>query len=237
MNKKKLVAMLVSLSLVVVLGVGATLAMFTSQTNKLTNTFTVGDGIEAYIEEVVDDGETVVSGKEDDNGFDYKKALPGAELVKEPYMVIEAGSSKCYALMQVNGVDELEALNDGLSFTVGAFGAEWKKLAETDKTTSVDTNKNGIYILVDADKNPVVIDAADAEYKTANIFETVTLDNMDTDELNALKGLLEAEDANYDIVLKGCAIQADNAENLFGEGTGFDTLEALLLDEAVFKAE
>ena len=249
MNKKKLLAMLVSLCLVAALGVGATLALFSDTTNKLTNTFTVGGGITAHLEEVTDrddiTGEETKGTTGEDDEKEYQNTMPGATVIKEPYMVIEANSSNCYSLVQVTGIEELEALNNGLSFTVGAFntlgieagksgshtnalGYKWEKLADADKAAAT-TAKDGIYILVDAQGKPVVINTNAAAQYTINLFNEVKLDNMDTDQLAALKTALTS---NTGIKLVGCAIQADNAQEVADENGV--TLKEQLLDEAKF---
>ena len=51
MNKKSLLMMMVTICLIAVVGVGATLAYLSDATNVMTNTFTVGSGIDVKQDE------------------------------------------------------------------------------------------------------------------------------------------------------------------------------------------
>ena len=245
MNKKKFLAMLVSLCLVAALGVGATLALFSDTTNKLTNTFVVGNGITATLQEVVDEEGTVKGIDNEKNevaedGKAYEALQPLGTVVKEPYMVVKNDSAKCYCLVKVTGIDELE----GLGFTVTGFDVNVWKQVKADETGK----KDGVYMLM-SEKAPKVVDVATEanfandkdetldDYQTANLFTNVTMNNLKSDEVEAAKTALTGDEkAKYDIVMVGCAVQAENADQLLKENdVTFDTLEAALLSEAVFE--
>lgn len=203
MKKKSLITMLVTLTLVAAVGIGATLAYMTDTTATLTNTFTVGAGLDADLVEEDEDDNVIEEG-----GIDFEGIQPGDELVKEPYMIVNAGSNKCYVFIKVTGIDALEAMD----FEVTGFdAANWVK-----KANVADGDvKDGIYQYVgpQADENHVV-DASEAAVATEKLFTTVTY-SVDVEEVN--------ETALPDIVLVGCVVQATNVT------------EAVALEEAVFE--
>ena len=236
MNKKKLVTMLVSLSLVAALGVGATLALFTDKTNTLTNTFVVGNGIEVTIAENVPNTDTPDANdtmEVTEVGYDYNGYTLGTTQAKEPFLRVEKDSADCYLLMKVTGVDDLEGLKIGTkdSFLVNDFSEADKDGNKWVKTTD-EPGKDGIYILVDSNENPYIVEQ-DAEngYTSPFLFKSVTLQDVDvtSDEYEKFQDELDKKDANdkliHNITLVGCAIQADNAPN---------TIEGLK-DKAVFE--
>lgn len=207
MKKKSLLTMLLALTLVAVVGVGATLAYLSDSTGAMTNTFTVGSGIDiTQDEEDIDydydkdddgnvdpeydeDGDGVVDeGKEGrtEEGNDYTDIQPGDILVKDPTVTIKANSTECYVFMQLEGADELAAQN----FTFDGFDAtKWIKV---DGVAGL----NGVYMYFETVKE------ADADQVLAPLFTSVTY-SIDAEEL--------AEDVELsDVVIKSCAVQAKN---------------------------
>lgn len=207
MKKKSLLTMLLALTLVAVVGVGATLAYLSDSTGAMTNTFTVGNGIDMkqdeedidYDYDKDDDGKVdpeydedgdgkVDEGKEGrtEDGNDYTDIQPGDVLVKDPTVTIKANSTECYVFMQLEGADELAAQD----FTFGGFDAtKWIKV---DDATGLD----GVYRYFETVKE------ADADQVLAPLFTTVTY-SIDAEEL--------ADDVELsDVVIKSCAVQAKN---------------------------
>lgn len=91
--KKKLAAGLASACLIAALGVGATLAYFTSTTDAKTNTFTVGNVKIDLLEPEwkPEEGRTL---------------MPGAEVEKNPY-ITNIGSGAGYVMLRVDGMAEM----------------------------------------------------------------------------------------------------------------------------------
>lgn len=88
--------MVVSLVLVGVISVGATMAYLTSKTAVATNTFTVG--------------KVGITQKEE--AWDASKAVlvPGLEIPKNPTVTVDANSEPCHVYMKVIIPDEIKAL-------------------------------------------------------------------------------------------------------------------------------
>lgn len=217
MNRKKLFTMVASLSLVAVIGIGATLAYMTSTTAQKTNTFTVGK-VNAELDEKTDGPDGERSWEDDKDG---KNMYPGQSVVKKPIMTIKAGSSNSFAFLKVTGADEL--VNAGFIITSGmeseeikaetisAFSEDWEKVADSENNDLKPGDKtlDGIYRYVGDDA-----DGANAEGEKfiagpketdtalqAPIFDMVTYRNdMENPETTQEAGK---------ITVIGCAVQAD----------------------------
>lgn len=187
MKKKSLLTMVVALALVGAVGVGATLAYLSDTTTTLTNTFTVGSGID------ISQDESDESTPDDDTdrteeGNDYNDIQPGDVLVKDPTVTVKANSSECYVFMQVEGADALTAQN----FTFDAFNAAWTKVA--GKGTL-----DGVY------QYKTTVAKADADTVLEPLFTTVTY-SLEVEEV------VEDEDL-ADVVIKSCAVQAAHMDD------------------------
>ena len=91
----------IALALVAVLGIGATLAWLTDETDEARNTFTVGD-IEITLTETWNtdsDGD----GKNDAWSADL---IPGLTYAKDPVVSVEAGSEDCILFVQFKQVGQ-----------------------------------------------------------------------------------------------------------------------------------
>ena len=90
--KKKGLALVLALTLLVVCVVAGTLAWLTAKSDTVVNTFTTSD-IEVKLEETK--GTTVTGGKE-------FKMIPGYELEKDPKAWVVAGSEDCYLFVKLD---------------------------------------------------------------------------------------------------------------------------------------
>ena len=90
--KKKGLALVLALTLLVVGVVAGTLAWLTAKSDTVVNTFTTSD-IEVKLEETK--GTTVTGGKE-------FKMIPGYELEKDPKAWVVAGSEDCYLFVKLD---------------------------------------------------------------------------------------------------------------------------------------
>lgn len=105
--KKKTLALVLALTLLVAGVVGGTLAWLTDQTAEVKNTFTVGDIN-------IDLTETTT---------DYKM-VPGNTIAKDPTVTVKANSEACWLFVKVT---ESENLNNFITYTI-ANG--WTKLQD-----------------------------------------------------------------------------------------------------------
>ena len=117
MKKKQLGTMMAALGLTLALGVGATLAILSQQSNVVTNTFAVGSGIGQndltlfeHDEKDADkdnqdhdrDNEGTIDGKRIDiDGVEYKDLEPNMVLSKDPAVQISKGTADCYLFVKV----------------------------------------------------------------------------------------------------------------------------------------
>ncbi len=97
-NVKKVFLTVLVVVLVFGCGVGTTLAWLIAQTNTVTNTFAVGN-ITIDLQETVD-GEPA-SAKRNPVKNDNYKIVPGASQSKDPKVIVEKGSEKCYVYVCV----------------------------------------------------------------------------------------------------------------------------------------
>lgn len=139
MKKKNFLTILLSLALVAVIGVGATLAYLTDNTQTVNNKFTFDD-IEITLKEnaSVPDGQSylirenkegTVAGTEAIEGSDvgvvYSDILPGATVAKNPYITVSESNAHAYVYAYVTGVA------DPLSVT---WSNGWTVVEDTDLT-------------------------------------------------------------------------------------------------------
>lgn len=138
MKKRQLAKLGLTLGLVAAVGVGGTMALLTAETDKVTNTFTVGDGLTAADLEL---DETNIKNPEGDRVKEnrYENLTPSMSLVKDPQVRISAKAADCYAFIKVSGVDEfLAAVKDA---EITGWNTGWKLY---NKETEAST-RDGIY--------------------------------------------------------------------------------------------
>lgn len=160
MNKKRLFLSVISLVLVAVLSVGATVAYLSAEDTKVTNTFAFG-GIEVQIEEDVPT--TLPEGakaEESGKGVAYTNLTPGMTLPKVPEISVDT-DVKAYVFIQISGFakDVLTATDkNGASTIVSSW---------TPYTGTTDGTGNGVYYQV--------VEANTAMTKVADAFTEVTV--------------------------------------------------------------
>ena len=96
--KKKSLALVLALAMIVVCVVGGTLAWLTATTSEVKNTFTYGD-IDITLAETKTDF----------------KMIPGYTIAKDPKVTVQAGSEDCYLFVKV---EESTNLKQFISYTV-----------------------------------------------------------------------------------------------------------------------
>lgn len=99
MNKKKLLVLLTSLTLVAVVGIGATLAYFTDN-DEATNVITMGhvdvDLDEPNFDKPVDDPTTPEDESKEEKDNTIEDVTPGQSIVKDPTITVAEGSEDAY---------------------------------------------------------------------------------------------------------------------------------------------
>lgn len=151
MNKKSLVMMLVTICLIGVVGVGATMAYLSDTADQLTNTFTLGK-VDIELKEP--------------NWEEPDVVVPGQEIAKDPTVTVAANSVDSYVFMSVSGIDAME----DAGFEINGFSAAWKNVDADSE------DADGIYVYVDAEGKPAVVAKSDAATVLPSLFTSVTYD-------------------------------------------------------------
>lgn len=155
--KKKSLALVLALAMIVVCVVGGTLAWLIATTGSVTNTFTYGD-INIKLEET---GTTAAA---DGSATKEFKMIPGYTIAKDPKVTVLAGSEKCYLFVKVDKSANFD------KFMTYDMAADWIALDGVDGV---------FYRVVDAST------ADQPFYVLANNQVTVK-DTVTKDNLNAL---------------------------------------------------
>lgn len=125
--KKKTLALVLALTLLVAGVVGGTLAWLTDQTTEVKNTFTVGD---------INIGLTETTA-------DYKM-VPGNAIAKDPTVTVKANSEACWLFVKVTESENLDtfityAIAEGWTALPGVDGVYYREVpaSAADQTFSV----------------------------------------------------------------------------------------------------
>ena len=94
--KKKTIAILMAVAVLVGATVGGTLAWLTAQTNSVENTFTVGN-----IDITLTETDVVEDDQNDNNNKNDYHFVPGDILAKDPKVTVTANSEACYLFIKV----------------------------------------------------------------------------------------------------------------------------------------
>lgn len=197
-KKMRKIATLVSCAvLLVCVTIGATVAYLTS-TDKVVNTFTVGN-----VQITLDEAKTDVNGKpvipaERVKGNEYK-LMPGHTYAKDPTVTVKAGSEECYVrvLVTINEQVDLDKVFDpgiALNTVLTGSSANWVHVKD-----SVDLTKDTrTYEL----RYKNTITASETDTKLDPVFQNVVVPgDLTNDDLKAIEDL--------EITVVAQAIQAD----------------------------
>ena len=123
MKSKKVAASLIALILIVVCAAGATIAYITTQTDKVTNTFTIGN-IDIDLTETT---------------TDYK-IVPGTEVPKNPLVTVDANSENAWVFVKVEKTNDFDtymeySIADGWTALAGEEGVYYREY--TNQATDI----------------------------------------------------------------------------------------------------
>lgn len=215
MKKKSLVTMLTALALVGVMGVGATFAYFTAQTDTLENKFVFNkNGIKLGLEEIVEDDQVIPAGED----YQYEDLVPGAVVDKMPYVTMPDGSVPAYVFLKVEVMGTESVPADMLTIT-GYDTTEWM-----DVTAQVagedDAAKYYVYVKDAAEGSFTVVSPNGEEEgvtKTEPIFTNVKISSALTGE----------EEALPTIVIDAAAVQAFEGETAVATDVALEAVKDL----------
>lgn len=118
MTKKRIGTMAACLALVGAVAVGGTLALLSSYSNVVTNTFTAGEGYnsdpakvvtlhESPVVQGIDGGYTVTSGEDNYDGIAYDKLVSNTTVAKDPTVTVKKNTMDSWVVAYIDNVDEL----------------------------------------------------------------------------------------------------------------------------------
>ena len=176
--KKKSLALVLALAMIVVCVVGGTLAWLIDKTDPVKNTFTYGD-INIKLEET---GTTAAA---DGSATKEFKMIPGYTIAKDPKVTVLAGSEKCYLFVKVDksaNFDTFMTYNmaDGWTALTGVNGVYYRVVdasatnqefgvLKNDKVTvSGDVTKAMLNALTEATQPTLTFTAYACQYMKNN---------------------------------------------------------------------
>lgn len=204
--KKKIVALVMCMVLLVAVSITGTLAYLTSQ-DTVTNTFTVGN-VKITMDETDVDQSTPNQDRDKTNSY---KLLPGGTYTKDPIIHVDSNSEDCYLVVYVdNQLKNIETATSASKIANQMAARGWKQCTDTDygdywyyvglKDNGVDLNDNLAKVSKSAN-----VELFTTFTVNANAVNTGSADNT---------ALNLANYNNKTIVVKAFAIQADNVEAL-----------------------
>ena len=176
--KKKSLALVLALAMIVVCVVGGTLAWLIATTPEVKNTFTYGD-INIKLEET--DATVAVDG----SATKEFKMIPGYTIAKDPKVTVLAGSEKCYLFVKVDksanfdkfmtydmadGWTALDGVN-GVYYRVvdtAGMGTAYSVLANDKVTVSGDVTKTMLKDLTETTQPTLTFTAYACQYNNSN---------------------------------------------------------------------
>ena len=176
--KKKSLALVLALAMIVVCVVGGTLAWLIATTPEVKNTFTYGD-INIELKET---GATVAA---DGSATKEFKMIPGYAIDKDPKVTVKAGSEKCYLFVKVDksanfdnfmtctiatGWTALDGV-DGVFYRVvdtADMGTAYSVLANDKVTVRGDVTKAMLNGLTEATQPTLTFTAYACQYNSSN---------------------------------------------------------------------
>lgn len=176
MTKKRFATMATCIALVGAVAVGGTLALLTSTSDKVTNTFTVGEGYEDgdfYIDENQvkrDTGASNFGGYIEDGtsrveAIDYEDLVAGTTLAKDPTLHVTQGSTESWVVAKISGL----TANNGKLALEGTISG-WYEVVDgelVEVTSAANLKDNTLYIY------EKTLGGADGDTDSAPLFETV----------------------------------------------------------------
>jgi len=173
--RKKTLALVLALTLIVVGVVSGTLAWLTAKSDTVVNTFTTSD-IEVKLEETK--GTSVTGGKE-------FKMIPGYELEKDPKAWVVAGSEDCFLFVKLDWANNTYTsdettksyldwtIADGWELVPGETNVYYRTV--TSEQMSADNGANNAFPVLKDNKVTV---SGDITKEQMNAFTTATLPKL-----------------------------------------------------------
>ena len=204
MKNKKNLKMMASLLLVGAIGVGATLALLSDQTDPITNTFTIGEG---YHDEdgspaLVLDEENLGDEENADSNFDGRTTqgnsyvfTPGGSYDKDPDVHLKADSIESYVFVKVEGLqDLLNATNEDGDKYYNSVDFDHRHWILADYSSEANDGYDSVYVFSVDGRTPAIV--------SSETYTEIETDQNGVKYLNLAK-LFTKLDPNNDITKVG----------------------------------
>ncbi len=201
MKTKKIVALVLTLSLVGAFALAATMAYLTGQTQPITNAFTVGD-IEITLTET-------------GWGEDFKgKIVPGETIAKDPTVTVKANSEPCYLFVYLENTLAVAA-GTGFDYVTPNIDPSLWAVVGTPAVDSATGATKTLYRYIGGTDGIVAASTADqalAFFGTVTVpGESFTKESMEALAAKGLEMTIQAyahQSANIDLAVAEAAAQA-----------------------------
>ena len=228
-NKKKL-TMGLSLALVGVLGIGATLAYLTDETGTLTNKFTFSEkGININLDEaeVDENNKALKNGSRILEGGtqEYKNIIPNMIIDKDPTVTVNHKSLNSHVFVSVTNTNTKLTIgaSDGQgNFVEGVNDLAWKEVAPSDYGLEAKENTkyyvySGPDYAVDPETGDKFTVIGSIEFNEVKVLPDIFTHVKVADDVK--------EDVEFsDIVIKAAAVQADSVTDAEAAKTALEML-------------
>ena len=200
--KKKITLYVIAAAILAIAVIGGTLAFFTDETEKKTNSFTFGE-VDIDLEETADrnteSNYEPGTPKEDGSGFEYPEVVPGVKYSKKPVITVDADSEDAYVFAEIS-VTNYHALFAALE----AAGLDPSQLDSLLCVPDLGTGEPVDHWLTDDGVFHIVYTAGikSAGYKWT-LFEAVQVPAELTQEM-----VESLQEDGVDVAVKGYGVQA-----------------------------
>lgn len=207
MEKKNLKKIALSLGLVGVVGVGATLAALSDTTGNLTNKFVfTTQGIIIALDEAEVDSNNKATSKRIPEGSEqtYSNLVPNMVIDKDPTVTVNKNSLNCNVFVSVknpNAADKLKITDLDTN--------SWEKIDPTEYGYTAEANTT--YYVYKGTEATGTVETGD----TFKVVPTSTEDTVLEDVFQHVQvGNVSGDTTFSDIVIKAAAIQSDSQKDL-----------------------
>ena len=199
MKKRNLLISILSLALVCIIGVGATLAYFTDKTETKVNTFTTGNvGISLIDKTEPEDGE--IAGVPGENGIAYDDVMPGDVLSKIVGVNTDADSADAYVAVRVAVTDVVAPHADAVELTTDEIAAQISDIiasrVDADLWASKDMGNGDVVYYFKS--------VVPADTKNLVLFNNIPIPGSEWNNAYA--------ELSFNVRVQAAAIQADNTD-------------------------